>query len=80
MSLWEVKELVRDLGYRNNVRCWYNVGDNPHNHVIPLNSDANVVDFLNIVSNYTLGDVHLYVEHIVDNAIMVEEHFFSSSS
>jgi hypothetical protein len=45
LSVWEVKELGHDLGYLNDVRCWYNIGGN-HEQVIPLNIDANIVDFL----------------------------------
>jgi hypothetical protein len=44
--------------------------------VIPLNSDADVVDFFNIVDSYKSKEVHLYVEHMVDDAIMVDEHLF----
>ena len=48
---------------------------NPLQHVIPLNNDADVVDFLNVVSDYKYEQVHLYVEHMVDHVVMVEEHF-----
>ena len=51
LSLWEVKELVCDLEYVNDIRCWYNVSDNDE-HMILLNSDADVIDFLNIVEDY----------------------------
>jgi hypothetical protein len=28
LSLWKVKDIVRDFGYVNDIRCWYNVNDN----------------------------------------------------
>jgi hypothetical protein len=43
--------------------------------VIPLNSDADVVNFINVVEDYNCVPVHLYVEHMVDHAVVVEEHF-----
>jgi hypothetical protein len=44
--------------------------------VIPLNNDADIIDFLNVVEDYKYEQVHLYVEHMVDDAVMVDEHFF----
>ena len=44
LSLWEVKELVCDLRYVNDIRSWYNVGDN-HQHVIFLDSDVELIIF-----------------------------------
>jgi hypothetical protein len=75
LSMWEMKELVRELGYLNDIRCWYNVGSN-HEQVISLNTDAEIVDFLNIVKMYKFEEVHLYVEHMVDHAIVVNEPLF----
>jgi hypothetical protein len=43
--------------------------------MIPLNSDADVVDFINAISDYKYEQVHLYVEHMVDHAVVVEERF-----
>jgi hypothetical protein len=43
--------------------------------VIPLNSDADVVKFINVMEDYNCVQVHLYVEHMVDHAVVVEEHF-----
>ena len=63
LSLWEIKELVHDLGYMNDIRCWYNMSDH-HQHVIPLNSDTDVINFLNVVSDYNYEQVHLYIEHM----------------
>jgi hypothetical protein len=74
-SMWEVKELVRDFEYVNDVRCWYNVGAE-HEQVISLNTDADIVDFLNIVEMYKFEVVHLYVKHMVDYVIMVNEPLF----
>jgi hypothetical protein len=75
LSLWEIKELVRDLGYVNDIKCWYNISDHQQ-HVISLNSDADVVNFINVVEDYICVQVHLYVEHMVDHAVVVEERFF----
>jgi hypothetical protein len=74
LSMWEVKELVHGLRYLNDVRCWYNVGAD-HEQVIPLNIDADVVNFLNIVEMYKF-EVYLYVEHMVNHAAMVYEPLF----
>jgi hypothetical protein len=74
LSLWEIKELVRDLGYVNDIKCWYNISDNQQ-HVIPLNSDADVINLINVVEDYGCVQVHLYVEHMVDHAVVVEERF-----
>jgi hypothetical protein len=74
-SMWKVKELVRDLGYLNDVRCWYNVGAE-HEQMISLNTDANIVDFLKIVEIYKFDEVQLYVEHIVDHAVVVNGPLF----
>jgi hypothetical protein len=35
--------------------------------MILLNSDANLIDFLNIVEDYKYKQVHLYIEHMVDD-------------
>jgi hypothetical protein len=43
--------------------------------VIPLNSDADEVNFINVVDDYNCVQVHLYVEHMVDHAVVVEERF-----
>jgi hypothetical protein len=43
--------------------------------VIPLNSDADVENFINVVEDYNCVQVHLYVEHMVDHAVVVEERF-----
>jgi hypothetical protein len=71
----EVKELVCDLGYLNDVRCWYNVGTD-HEQVIPLNINANIVDFFNVVEIYKFEKVHLYVEHMVDHVVLIHEPLF----
>ena len=68
-----------DIDYLNlwEIRCWYNVSvEDNYQHMIPLNDDVDIVDFLNVVENYKYEQVHLYVEHMVDNTVMVEEHFF----
>jgi hypothetical protein len=33
--------------------------------VIPLNTDADIVDFFNVIEIYKFEVVHLYVEHMV---------------
>jgi hypothetical protein len=40
--------------------------------MILLNNDANIIDFLNIVEDYKYKQVHLYVKHMVDDAVMVD--------
>ena len=65
---WELKELVNDFKY------WYNVSAE-HEQVIPLNTNADIVDFLNVIEMYKFEVVHLYVEHMVDHAIMINETF-----
>jgi hypothetical protein len=41
--------------------------------VIPLNTDANIVDFFNVIEMYKFEVVHLYVEHMVYHAIMIND-------
>jgi hypothetical protein len=74
ISTWEIKELIHDLRYVNEIRCWYNVNDNLQD-VIPLHNDSNIIDFINVVEDYNYDQVHLYVEHMVDDAVVVEECF-----
>ena len=71
-TMWELKELVQDLGYVNDFKCWYNVGAE-HEQVIPLKTDADIVYFLSIIEDYESEVVHLYVEHTVDPTIMINE-------
>ena len=71
-SMWKLKELIRDFGYVNDFKCWYNV-DAEHEHVIPLDTDANIVDFLNVINMYKFEEIHLYVEHMVDHAVMINK-------
>jgi hypothetical protein len=61
---------VHDLGYVNEIRCRYNICDN-HQDMIPLHNDSDIIDFINVVEDYIYDQVHLYVEHMVDDAIMV---------
>ena len=74
IGTWEIKELVHDLGYVNEIRCWYNI-DNSHQDVIPLHNDSDIIDFINIVEDYGYDQVHLYVEHMVDHVILLKERF-----
>jgi hypothetical protein len=62
----------------NDFRCWYNVGAE-HEQVIFLNTDADIVDFLNIVEMHKFEIVYLYVEHMMDHAIMINEPLFLES-
>ena len=48
ISTWEIIELVHDLGYVNEIRCWYNVSDN-HQHLIPLHNDLDIINFINFI-------------------------------
>ena len=77
-TMWELKELVWDFGYVNEFKCWYNVGAE-HKQVIPLNTDVDIVTFLNVIEMYESEVVHLYVEHMVDHAIMINETFLLES-
>ena len=43
--------------------------------MIPLHNDSDIIDFINVVEDYRYDQVHLYVEHMVDDAIVVEERF-----
>jgi hypothetical protein len=58
----------------NDFKCWYNVGAK-HEQVIALNTDVDIVDFLSIIKDYKPEVVHLYVEHTVDHAVMINEGF-----
>jgi hypothetical protein len=71
-TMWELKELVRDFEYVNNFKCWNNVGAK-HEQVIHLNTDVDIVNFLNVIEMYESEVVHLYVEHTVDYAVMINE-------
>jgi hypothetical protein len=73
-TMWELKELVQDFGYMNDFKCWYNVGAE-HEQVIALNTDVDIVDFLSVIEDYKPKVVHLYVEHTVDHAVMINEGF-----
>jgi hypothetical protein len=73
-TMWELKELVQDFGYMNDFKCWYNVGAE-HEQVIALNTDVDIVDFLSVIEDYKPEVVHLYVEHTVDHAVMINEGF-----
>jgi hypothetical protein len=72
--MWELKELVQDFGYVNDFKCWYNVGAE-HEQVIALNTDVDIVDFLSVIEDYKPKVVHLYIEHTVDHAVMINEGF-----
>jgi hypothetical protein len=43
--------------------------------VIPLHNNSDIIDFINVVEDYKYGQVHLYVEHMVDDVVVVEERF-----
>jgi hypothetical protein len=58
----------------NDFKCWYNVGAE-HEQVIALNIDVDIVDFLSVIEDYKPEVVHLYVEHTVDHAVMINEGF-----
>jgi hypothetical protein len=65
-SVWKIEDVVRDLGYVNDLRYWYKMDDN----------DEHIVDFLNIVEVYELKSVHMYVEHKVDELDIVGKVLF----
>jgi hypothetical protein len=74
---WEIEDVVRDLGYVNDLRYWFKMDDNDVEELgKPLTNDEQVVDFLNIVEVYGLTSVHIYVEHRVDEPDIVGEVLF----
>jgi hypothetical protein len=77
LSAWENEDVVRDLGYVNDLRYWFKMDDNDVEELgKPLTNDEQVVDFLNIVEVYGLTSVHIYVEHRVDEPDIVGEVLF----
>ena len=70
--------MVQDFGYVNDFKCWHNVGAE-HEHVIPLDTDVDIEDFLNVIDMYKFEEVHLYVEHMMDHAVMINETFLLES-
>ena len=38
-----------------------------------MNTDADIVDFLSVIEDYESEVVHLYVEHTVDQTVMINE-------
>jgi hypothetical protein len=74
LSVWEIEDLVRDLGYVNDLRYWYKIDDSDMDELgKPLTNDEQVVDFLNIVEIYKLEGVHIYVEYRVDVPDIIRE-------
>jgi hypothetical protein len=63
----EVEDLVRGLGYVNDLRYWYKLDDNDMDTLgKSLTNDEQVVHFLNIVEVYKCNSVHIYVKHRID--------------
>jgi hypothetical protein len=74
LSMWEIEDVVRDLGYVNDLHYWYMLDDNDIDELgKPLTNDNQVVDFLNIIEVYECSSVHIYIEYRVDVAIIVAE-------
>lgn len=72
----EIENVVKDLGYVNDLHYWYKLDDNDidiDELGKPLTNDEQVVDFLNIIEVYECSSVHIYVEHRVDVPIIVAE-------
>ena len=44
--------------------------------MIPLNTNVDIIDFLNVIEMYEYEVVHPYVEHTVDHAVMINETLF----
>jgi len=77
LSAWEIEDIVRDLGYVNDLKYWFKMDGNDVEELgKPLTNDEQVVDFLNIVEVYGLTSVHIYVEHRVDEPDIVGEVLF----
>jgi len=80
LSAWKIEDVVRDLGYVNDLRYWFKMDDNDVEELgKPLTNDEQVVDFLNIVEVYGLTSVHIYVEHRIDEPDIVGEVLFLPS-
>ena len=43
--------------------------------MIPLHNDSDIINFINVVEDYRYEQVHLYVKHMVDHVVAVEERF-----
>jgi hypothetical protein len=72
-----MEDLVKDLGYVNDLRYWYKMGDNDMDELgQSLKNDEEVVNFLNITGIYELKSVHIYDEHRVDEPEIVREVLF----
>lgn len=53
LSVWEIEDIVRDLGYVNDLRYWYKLDYNDMEELgKPLTNDEQVMDFLNIIEIY----------------------------
>jgi hypothetical protein len=73
-SVWEVEDLVRDLGYLNDLAYWYKMDDGDIEEPgKPLRNDTDVVDLLNVLEVENRRSVHIYVEHRIDEAVMIDE-------
>jgi hypothetical protein len=79
LLVWEIEDVVRDLGYVNDLIYWYKMDDNDVEELgKPLTNDEHIVNFLNIVEVYELKNVHIYVVHRVDEPDIVGEVMFLS--
>lgn len=66
--------MVRDLGYHNELGYWYQFDeDDLEEGLKQLRGDAVIVDLLNSIEGENRQNVHIYVEHKVDEAIVIDE-------
>jgi hypothetical protein len=70
LSWWDQNwDLVKDLGYRNELGYWYQFDkDELEEWLKQLKGAAVVVDLLNSIEGENRQNVHIYVEHKVDEA------------
>ncbi|GLT53515.1 hypothetical protein SLA2020_267810 [Shorea laevis] len=73
-SVWEVEDLVRDLGYINDLAYWYKMDDGDIEEPgKPLRNDTDVMDLLHVLEVENMRSVHIYVEHRIDEAVMIDQ-------
>jgi hypothetical protein len=74
LSVWEIEDFVRDLGYVNDLSYWYKLDGNDMEELGNLlTNDEQVVDFMNFVEVYELKSVHIHVKNRVDVLEIVGE-------
>ena len=80
ITIPDIEAIVKGFGYESNYSaCWWVVpGFDIQHGVRPLASDNDVIQLINFCSN--AEDVHLYIEHPLDQPTIVDNGAESSSS